>query len=133
MQFDRLVGRTRIVNAGSVGMPFGEPAAYWLLLGPGVDEQVRHQRESDNVTSHRACVRDPDNHSVIRFLDDVCAVSFATGPLKVLGQPATVRDHSGLQQPPTRSVLIATAGRRVCVAAANDHDHAFSRLGSVTT
>ncbi len=36
MQFDRTVGRTRVVNAGSVGMPFGEPGAYWLLLGPDV-------------------------------------------------------------------------------------------------
>jgi putative phosphoesterase len=36
MQFDRTTGRVRIVNAGSVGMPFGEPAAYWLLLGPDV-------------------------------------------------------------------------------------------------
>jgi putative phosphoesterase len=36
MQFDRKLGRTRIVNAGSVGMPFGEPGAYWLLLAPGV-------------------------------------------------------------------------------------------------
>jgi len=36
MQFDRCVGRTRVANAGSVGMPFGEPSAYWLLLGDGV-------------------------------------------------------------------------------------------------
>jgi len=36
MQFDRMVGKFRVVNAGSVGMPFGEPGAYWLLLGPGV-------------------------------------------------------------------------------------------------
>ena len=36
MQFDRRVGPLRVVNAGSVGMPFGEPGAYWLLLGPGV-------------------------------------------------------------------------------------------------
>jgi putative phosphoesterase len=40
MQFDRMVGRVRVVNAGSVGMPFGEPGAYWLLLGP--DVQLRH-------------------------------------------------------------------------------------------
>jgi predicted phosphodiesterase len=40
IQFDRMVGRTRVVNAGSVGMPFGEPGAYWLLLGP--DVQLRH-------------------------------------------------------------------------------------------
>ena len=36
MQFDRLIGHIRVVNAGSVGMPFGEPGAYWLLLGPNV-------------------------------------------------------------------------------------------------
>ena len=40
MQFDRTIGATRVVNAGSVGMPFGEPGAYWLLLGPGVE--LRH-------------------------------------------------------------------------------------------
>jgi predicted phosphodiesterase len=40
MQFDRMIGRTRVVNAGSVGMPFGEPGAYWLLLGS--DVQLRH-------------------------------------------------------------------------------------------
>jgi predicted phosphodiesterase len=37
MQFDRTIGRLRIVNAGSVGMPFGQPGAYWLVLGPGVE------------------------------------------------------------------------------------------------
>jgi predicted phosphodiesterase len=36
MQFDRTIGRVRVVNAGSVGMPYGEPGAYWLLLGPNV-------------------------------------------------------------------------------------------------
>jgi putative phosphoesterase len=36
MQFDRMVGNIRVVNAGSVGMPFGDPGAYWLLLGPDV-------------------------------------------------------------------------------------------------
>ena len=36
IQFDRTIGGTRIVNAGSVGMPFGEPGAFWLLLGPDV-------------------------------------------------------------------------------------------------
>jgi putative phosphoesterase len=35
MQFDRAVGGVRVVNAGSVGMPYGAPGAYWLLLGPG--------------------------------------------------------------------------------------------------
>ena len=40
MQFDRQIGGARVVNAGSVGMPFGEPGAYWLLVGPGVE--LRH-------------------------------------------------------------------------------------------
>ena len=37
MQFDMMVGGTRIVNPGSIGMPFGAPGADYLLLGPGVD------------------------------------------------------------------------------------------------
>jgi len=36
MQFDRTIGKVRVVNSGSVGMPFEEPGAYWLLLGPDV-------------------------------------------------------------------------------------------------
>lgn len=39
-QFDRMIGGTRVVNAGSVGMPFGDPGADWILLGPGVE--LRH-------------------------------------------------------------------------------------------
>ena len=40
MQFDRRVGRTRVLNAGSVGAPLGRAGADWLLLGPGVE--LRH-------------------------------------------------------------------------------------------
>jgi putative phosphoesterase len=40
MQDDRTLGTIRIVNAGSIGMPFGPPGAAWLLLGPGID--LRH-------------------------------------------------------------------------------------------
>lgn len=32
MQFDRMVGKTRVINAGSVGMPFGRTGADWLLI-----------------------------------------------------------------------------------------------------
>ncbi len=42
MQFDRMIGGTRVVNAGSVGMPFGEPGAYWLLLGPDIQFRRTH-------------------------------------------------------------------------------------------
>lgn len=40
MPFDRQIGTTRLVNAGSVGLPFGAPGADWLLLGP--DVQLKH-------------------------------------------------------------------------------------------
>jgi putative phosphoesterase len=37
-QFDRRVGGTRVINAGSVGRPYeDEPAAYWLWLGPDAE------------------------------------------------------------------------------------------------
>jgi putative phosphoesterase len=38
VQFDRVVGGARVVNAGSIGMPYeDEPGAYWALLGPDVE------------------------------------------------------------------------------------------------
>ena len=41
VQFDRRIGGVRLLNAGSVGMPYeAQPGAYWLELGPG----VRHRR-----------------------------------------------------------------------------------------
>ena len=36
-QFDRSVGGHRIVNAGSVGLQFGERGAHWAILGPDVE------------------------------------------------------------------------------------------------
>lgn len=39
MQFDRTVGSQRVVNAGSIGLPFGDPGAYWLLLGEHVERR----------------------------------------------------------------------------------------------
>jgi predicted phosphodiesterase len=53
MQFDRAIGKTRVVNAGSVGMPFGEPGAYWLLLGPTI--QLRHS--TYDLAKAADCVR----------------------------------------------------------------------------
>ena len=37
-QFDRTAHGVRVVNAGSIGMPYeGRPGAYWALLGPDVE------------------------------------------------------------------------------------------------
>lgn len=39
MQFELQVGSVRVLNAGSVGMPYADrPGAYWLLLEPGRSE-----------------------------------------------------------------------------------------------
>jgi putative phosphoesterase len=41
VQYDRRVGERRVVNAGSVGMPYeGRPGAFWALLGPEVEHRV---------------------------------------------------------------------------------------------
>jgi predicted phosphodiesterase len=37
LPFDRTLGATRVVNAGSIGQPYGSPGASWLMLGPGVE------------------------------------------------------------------------------------------------
>ena len=40
MQFDRVIGGVRVVNAGSVGMPFGKTGADWLIIdGDEIDFQ----------------------------------------------------------------------------------------------
>jgi putative phosphoesterase len=56
MQFERTVGAIRVLNAGSVGMPFGQPGADWLLLSPGVE--FRHtsydlRRAAERIRSTR--------------------------------------------------------------------------------
>jgi predicted phosphodiesterase len=61
MQFDRRVGMTRVVNAGSVGMPFGEPGAYWLLIGPNV-ELRRTRYDLDRAAARIRATRYPQAH-----------------------------------------------------------------------
>jgi len=53
MQFDRMIGNIRVVNAGSVGMPFGEPGADWLLL----DENVQLQHTPYDLTEAAERIR----------------------------------------------------------------------------
>jgi len=47
MTFDRVVDGVRIINPGSVGMPYGDPGAFWALLGPGVEfRRTDYDREA---------------------------------------------------------------------------------------
>jgi predicted phosphodiesterase len=50
MQFERAVGDKRVVNAGSVGLPYGAPGAHWVELGP----DIRHRRTPYDPSPLRA-------------------------------------------------------------------------------
>ena len=69
MQFDRMIGRTRVVNAGSVGMPFGDPGAFWVLLGP--DVQLRHthydlRKAAERIRATQYPQAQEDAHNVLQ-------------------------------------------------------------------
>jgi predicted phosphodiesterase len=66
MQFDRRVDRWRVVNAGSVGMPYGAPGAHWLVLGPDVE----HRRTQYDRASFAAQVAAGDWPKGERFADE---------------------------------------------------------------
>lgn len=99
MQFHRSVGRARVVNAGSVGMPYGKPGAYWLLLGP--DVELRHAPydytaaaewirgtaypQADQFAAH-AVPRPPSEETVL--------ASFAS--VKLLAEPNPTPYHQSL-------------------------------------
>jgi len=51
-QFDRRVGDLRVVNAGSVGMPYeGDVAAFWLLVEDGEPRQMRTSFEIEHAAA----------------------------------------------------------------------------------
>jgi diadenosine tetraphosphatase ApaH/serine/threonine PP2A family protein phosphatase len=60
-QFDRTVGGRRVVNAGSVGLPFeGRTGAFWALLGPTV-ELRRSDYDLEAARAWFAANRMPDS------------------------------------------------------------------------
>ncbi|MCB1035620.1 MAG: metallophosphoesterase family protein [Acidobacteria bacterium] len=59
IQFDRRVGGVRVINAGSVGMPFGEPGAFWALLGPEGVELRRTSYDLEAATERLAATGYP--------------------------------------------------------------------------
>lgn len=55
MKFDLAVGDIRVVNSGSVGMPFGETGAHWLLIDNEIDFRVTEfDREAAAVRVQQA-------------------------------------------------------------------------------
>lgn len=84
MQFDRTVDDVRILNAGSVGMPYGHVGAHWLLIGPDVQfrntaydlsataEGIRASGYPDAVEFAERNVRKPMSESeALQILDPV--------------------------------------------------------------
>jgi diadenosine tetraphosphatase ApaH/serine/threonine PP2A family protein phosphatase len=54
-QFDRSVGELRVINAGSVGMPYeGEVAAFWALVEDG---EPRFMRTAFDIERAVAAIR----------------------------------------------------------------------------
>ena len=79
--YDRRVGSVRVVNPGSVGLPYeGAPGAYWALLGPGVE----HRRTDYDWRAMLECAR------ALRFpqLDELARPSFLEP-----ADPAEVTEH----------------------------------------
>lgn len=81
MPFDRRVGTMRVVNAGSIGMPFGKPGADWLLLGPGVEprhttydfsaaaERIRSSADPTSEEFARSVMQPPAEEDMLRLYE----------------------------------------------------------------
>jgi putative phosphoesterase len=69
-QFDRLVGGKRVVNAGSVGMPYqGKPVgAFWLLLGAGGVSLRRSDYDLDRAVRRIRATGYPDAEEMAQIL-----------------------------------------------------------------
>lgn len=67
MQFDRMITNTRVINAGSVGMPYGEPGAYWLLI----DSDFRLMRTDYDLESAAKRILETEYPMAAQFADDV--------------------------------------------------------------
>lgn len=68
MQFERQVGKTRILNAGSVGMPFADqPGAYWLLLS---QQGYEFRRTTYNAEAAAQAIRASGNPQAREFAEE---------------------------------------------------------------
>jgi predicted phosphodiesterase len=68
MQFDRMVGRLRVVNAGSVGMPFATTGADWLLLGPGIELRKTTYDLADTAEQFRRSAYPMVEEMAVRYI-----------------------------------------------------------------
>jgi len=68
MQFDRRVAGLRLVNPGSVGLPYeAEPGAYWALLGPDV-ELRRTEYDVEGAIAAMQATDDPRVERIVEMM-----------------------------------------------------------------
>src|SRR5215211_6793593 len=69
-QFDRRIDGKRVVNAGSVGMPYqGKPVgAFWLLLGPGGVSLRRSDHDLDRAVEQIRATGYPEAEDMVEIL-----------------------------------------------------------------
>jgi putative phosphoesterase len=87
MQFDRTIGGVRVVNAGSVGMPFGARGACWLLLGPDVrfcrtSYDLAEAAERVRATAYPAAKEFATHNILLPPSEEEMLAKFAAGELK---------------------------------------------------
>lgn len=83
MQFDRTISTVRVANAGSVGMPFGQTGAHWLML----DHDITFRHTDYNLNQAADRIRQTDYPQAEEFAtDNILDVPSELAILKILAQ-----------------------------------------------
>jgi putative phosphoesterase len=89
MPFDRTVGRLRVVNPGSVGMPFGEPGAHWVLLSTDRPTAIEWRHTRYDLPAAAARIRATDYPQAADFAaNNVLNPPTEAAMLEALGRSA---------------------------------------------
>jgi putative phosphoesterase len=90
-QFDRRLDGVRVVNAGSVGMPYeGRAGAYWALFGP----EVEHRRSEYDLEAAIAAIRASDYPEPEELAETLAEPPSAQEAAEVLEQRALEKQAS---------------------------------------
>jgi predicted phosphodiesterase len=87
MQFDGRAGTKRIVNAGSVGMPFGDAGACWVLIGNDValkltDYDLHQAAERVRHSEYPQAEYFAENHIITRPAEETILAIYRNAELK---------------------------------------------------
>lgn len=91
MPFDRRVDGWRLVNPGSVGMPYGDPGAHWALLGPDVELR---RTDYDRMAAAEEIRRRSGWPGAVAFADENVITPPSTAEALAAFQPLEARRHA---------------------------------------